>query len=73
MTREIHNYLLPAEPTHPGDVLKEELAARGMTQTELARITGRPIQTINMIIKGWKKLFPRFRRISGCNWICATA
>lgn len=54
MIREIHNNLLPAEPTHPGDVLKEELEARGMTQTELANLTGRPIQTINMIIKGHK-------------------
>lgn len=54
MKREIHNNLLPAEPTHPGEVLKDELEAREITQTELAKITGRPIQTINMIIKGRK-------------------
>ncbi len=37
MAREMHNNLVPAEPTHPGDVLKDELDARGMTQTDLAR------------------------------------
>jgi addiction module HigA family antidote len=54
MKHEIHNNLIPAEPTHPGEVLKEELVARGMTQTDLAIATGRPIQTINMIINGRK-------------------
>jgi HTH-type transcriptional regulator/antitoxin HigA len=54
MAREIHNNLVPAEPTHPGEVLKDELDARGMTQTELANSADRPIQTINMIIKGRK-------------------
>ena len=49
-----HNHLVPAEPTHPGDVLKDELDARGMTQTDLAHVTGRPIQTINMIVNGRK-------------------
>lgn len=54
MKREIHNNLVPSEPTHPGEVLKDELEARNMTQTDLANVTGRPIQTVNMIIKGRK-------------------
>lgn len=54
MKRIIHNILVPTEPTHPGEVLKEELAARGMTQSDLSRNTGRPIQTINMIVNGRK-------------------
>jgi len=54
MAREIHNNLLPATPTHPGEVLKDELDARGMTQTELANTIGRPLQTVNMIINGRK-------------------
>ncbi len=36
----------------PGDTLAEVLAARGMTQAELALRTGRPLKTINEIIKG---------------------
>jgi len=52
--RELHNNLVPAVPTHPGEVLKEELDARGISQTQLAETIGRPIQTVNMIIKGRK-------------------
>jgi len=42
----------------PGEYLAEVLAARGMSQSELARRTGRPIQAINEIIKGDKSLTP---------------
>jgi len=54
MERQTHNHLVPAVPTHPGEVLREELSARGMTQTDLAHLVGRPLQTINMIIRGRK-------------------
>jgi addiction module HigA family antidote len=54
MRHATHNHLVPAEPTHPGEVLKEELAARDMTQTDLAQVAERPLQTINMIIRGRK-------------------
>ncbi len=37
---------------HPGDHLQELLEEQGMTQVELARRTGRPIKTINEIVKG---------------------
>ena len=40
----------------PGEYLGEVLAAKGMTQAELARRTGRPVQAINEIIKGDKVL-----------------
>ncbi|MEN6641275.1 MAG: HigA family addiction module antitoxin [Armatimonadia bacterium] len=56
MGRQPDNHLIPAEPTHPGEVLREELAARGMTQTDLASAMGRPLQTINMIVKGRKSI-----------------
>jgi addiction module HigA family antidote len=36
----------------PGEILLEVLEDRGMTQSELARRTGRPLKTINEIIKG---------------------
>ncbi len=36
----------------PGEILAEALEERGMTQTELARRTDRPLKTINEIIKG---------------------
>lgn len=37
---------------HPGEVLREELAARGWTQSDLAKIMGRPLLTVNRIING---------------------
>lgn len=36
----------------PGVFIAEELEIRGLTQDDLARITGRPASTINKIIKG---------------------
>jgi HTH-type transcriptional regulator/antitoxin HigA len=42
----------------PGEYLAEVLDARHMSQAELARRTGRPVQAINEIIKGDKALTP---------------
>ena len=46
----------PAEVFPPGDFLSEELEARGWTQGDLARIIGRPLQAVNEIIKGKKRI-----------------
>ena len=54
MRRETHNHLTPAIATHPGEVLKEEIEARGMTQKELAEKMGRSPQIVNLIINGRK-------------------
>ena len=43
-------------PIPPGEILEEELEARGMTQKELAARLGRPAQVINEIIKGKKAI-----------------
>lgn len=40
----------------PGQLLEEELAARGMSQKELAERMGRPPQAINEIVRGKKAL-----------------
>ncbi|MBI4829954.1 MAG: HigA family addiction module antidote protein [Candidatus Lindowbacteria bacterium] len=42
----------------PGEILEETLDARGMTQAELARRMGRPVQVINEIVKGVKSITP---------------
>jgi HTH-type transcriptional regulator/antitoxin HigA len=47
---------LPAESFPPGEYLREELHARGWTQGEFARIIGRPIQTVNQIVTGKKRI-----------------
>lgn len=40
----------------PGELLAEELQARGMTQKQLAEQMGRPPQVVNEIIRGKKAI-----------------
>jgi len=46
----------PAEVFPPGEYLRDELEARRWTQADLARILGRPLQTVNQIINGRKRI-----------------
>jgi HTH-type transcriptional regulator/antitoxin HigA len=43
----------------PGEVLKEELDARGWSQKDLATVMGRPAQAISEIITGAKQITPQ--------------
>ena len=40
----------------PGETLRDELRARGLTQKELATRTGRPPQVISEIVRGKKAI-----------------
>lgn len=44
--------LICAEPLHPGEMLKDELQARGISQRKFARIIGMPYTAFNKIING---------------------
>jgi HTH-type transcriptional regulator/antitoxin HigA len=51
----------PFQPDHvfpPGDTLLETLETLGLTQKELAARMGRPLKTINQIIKGTAQIMP---------------
>ena len=50
--REVYSDLA----TPPGETLADEIAARGMTQTELAARLGRPVQVVNEIIRAKKAI-----------------
>ncbi len=52
------NQYQPDFVTPPGESLKEILGSLGMTQADLARRMGRPIKTINEIIKGKSGITP---------------
>jgi HTH-type transcriptional regulator/antitoxin HigA len=41
---------------HPGELLAEEIEARGLTQRQLAVNIGRPVQAINEIVRGKKAI-----------------
>jgi HTH-type transcriptional regulator/antitoxin HigA len=47
-----------AETFPPGEFLRDELEARGWSQTELAEIIGRPVRLINELIAGKKAITP---------------
>lgn len=44
--------LRPSEPIHPGEMLKDELEARGMSQRKFAGLIGMPYTAFNEIING---------------------
>lgn len=58
MARATKNEYLPDVVSPPGDTLLETIENIGMTQTELANRTGRPLKTINEIIKGKAAITP---------------
>jgi HTH-type transcriptional regulator/antitoxin HigA len=45
-------------PKMPGDVIRTELGLRGWTQSDLAKIVGRPLPTMNEIIVGKRGIMP---------------
>jgi HTH-type transcriptional regulator/antitoxin HigA len=46
----------PAELFPPGELIREELRARGWTQVIFAKILGRPLQAVNEIVNGKKRI-----------------
>jgi len=52
------NELRPARLVSPGQILRDELTARGWTQRDFAAILGRPEQVISEIIGGSKQITP---------------
>lgn len=48
----ISNNLTPFEPTHPGEILREEIECRGITQTKLANELGIKVSLLNELING---------------------
>lgn len=54
----IANNLLPYEPSHPGELIREELDARHLTQAAFAQIIGVKASLLNEIIKGKRGVNP---------------
>lgn len=58
MTRKDNGKYRPDVAVPPGATLLETLKSMGLTQTEFARRVGRPIKTINEIVKGKAAITP---------------
>lgn len=54
------NNLIPYEPTHPGEALKEELEARGISQRKFAGIVGIQYTALNEIANGKRPISTDF-------------
>lgn len=52
----IANNLTPAYPTHPGDILKDEIEYRGISQRKLAEQMGVQYSVVNEILNGRRPL-----------------
>lgn len=58
MTKFSFNQAVPFEATHVGEVIKDELAAHNMKQSELSELTGIQKSILNDVIKGKRSLTP---------------
>jgi HTH-type transcriptional regulator / antitoxin HigA len=56
ITMVIKSDAYPDLAVPPGEYLAEEIGARGITQRELAKLMGRPVNAINEIINGKKSI-----------------
>ena len=54
--RMIANNLEPHNPTHPGEVIKDELEFRGISQRRLASEIGVPASQLNEVLNGKRPL-----------------
>lgn len=54
-TKMIANNLIAFNPTHPGEVLREELESRGITQTKLANEIGIKVSLLNELVNGKRR------------------
>jgi addiction module HigA family antidote len=56
----IANNIEPAYPTHPGEVLKEEIEYRGISQKKFATQIGMQYTVLNEILNGKRAVNVRF-------------
>lgn len=65
MTKYSFNQAVPFEATHVGEVIKGELAARNMKQSELSKLTGIQKSNLNDVINGKRALTPEMALLIG--------
>ena len=52
------SHRVPAEVFPPGEFIRDELEARGWTQTDLSEILGRPLKAVSEILTGKRAITP---------------
>ena len=61
----IANNLTPFEATHPGEIIKDELADRGISQRKLAETTGIAYSVLNEVLNGKRALTTDYALLIG--------
>ena len=61
----IANNLTPFEATHPGEVIKDELEYRGISQRKLAETTGIAYSVLNEVLNGKRALATEYALLIG--------
>jgi HTH-type transcriptional regulator/antitoxin HigA len=56
---------IPPQAFPPGEFIKDELEARGLSQEDFAQIIGRPVSTVSKLINGKKEITPETARAIG--------
>lgn len=56
----IANNLTPFEPTHPGEIIKDEIEYRGLSQRKLAAQMGISRGLLNEILNGKRAVSPQY-------------
>lgn len=59
-SRMIANNVEPYEPTHPGEVLKEEIEYRGISQKKLAEQMGISHSLLNEVLNGKRPVLTEY-------------
>ncbi len=59
-TSMIANNIEPFEPTHPGELLRDEIECRKLSQKQLATNMGVSYNTLNEIVNGKRSVTSRF-------------
>lgn len=54
------NHLAPAYPTHPGEILKDEIEYRGISQKKLAQQMGISYSVLNEILNAKRPLTEKY-------------
>lgn len=63
MKTQTANDMIPFEPTHPGEVIKDELQARNISQKKFAETVGISYTMLNEILNGHRSVSADFALI----------
>ena len=65
----IANNITPFEPTHPGEILKDEIEYRGISQKKLAKEMGVSYTVLNEILNAKRPLNTEYAMLIGANML----